>query len=595
MSSARPNRAYADADARNRCAAFLVATTALLGAPPPASAAVETPCPGVVLDHGDSGERIELTETERKLVCGNPADPTWRHVPPTQAAFHLRGFLQERGFLRPEIATEGGRLFVRVGPIARVARFETEGAPTVIRTDRMRQIVGERLTPRLLDGIEQRLTERLQAEGFACAKVAVQADPTTEIVRATIQPGPIGRIAAIDRSKVQGIDPLALSRFDAFHVGDRYDGRDLARTSRRLLTSDVVRSAYFLTDCDSGDTVVHQHAFVDAPRIVSFAVGANTERLFNLRASWRHTALGDLASQLGFDAQASATEQQLGALGEWYPFRVDPRLYFSWGASGRRDQQPRREWYTLEAGFGPARSWDTGAGRLDVRIAPLFRSIHAVRGIGVGSTQMLVLEARARLLSKDFEYYAASPRSGFQTQFAVAQSVRQALSATTFTALRWSGEKLWNLGDWDPPAWILGFRFSASTTITPEPFESRATGLEPYRYFLGGRDDLRGFGFASIPGDPQGSFTALAASIELRAPPFLPGKLEPFVFVDGGAVGRAPFALEHPIYLSPGVGIRWESPIGTVRGTYAHGLLLTRGPRMVEPGHRFYLSIGEEF
>jgi hypothetical protein len=595
MSSARPNRAYADADARNRCAAFLVATAALLGALPPASAAVEIPCPGVVLDHGDSGERVELTETERKLVCGNPADPTWRHVPPTQAAFHLRGFLQERGFLRPEISTEGGRLFVRVGPIARVARFETEGAPTVIRTDRMRQIVGERLTPRLLDGIEQRLTERLQAEGFACAKVAVQADPMTEIVRATIQPGPLGRIAAIDRSKAQGIEPLALSRFDAFHVGDRYDGRDLARTYRRLLTSDVVRSAYFLTDCDGGDTVVHQHAFVDAPRIVSFAVGANTERLFNLRASWRHTALGDLASQLGFDAQASATEQQLGALGEWYRFRVDPRLYFSWGASGRRDRQPRREWYTLEAGFGPARSWDMSVGRLDVRIAPLFRSIHAVRGIGVGSTQMLVIEARARLLSKDFEYYAASPRSGFQTQFAVAQSVRHALSTTTFTALRWSGEKLWNLGDWDPPAWILGFRFSAATTLTPDPFESRATGLEPYRYFLGGRDDLRGFGFASIPGDPKGSFTALAASIELRAPPFLPGKLEPFVFVDGGAVGRATFALEHPIYLSPGVGIRWESAIGAVRGTYAHGLLLTRGPRMVEPGHRFYLSIGEEF
>jgi hypothetical protein len=595
MSSARPNRAYADADVRNCCAAFLVATAALLGAPPPASAAVEIPCPGVVLDHGDSGERVELTETERKLVCGNPADPTWQHVPPTQAAFHLRGFLQERGFLRPEISTEGGRLFVRVGPVARVARFETQGAPAVIRTDRMRQIVGERLTPRLLDGIEQRLTERLQAEGFACAKVAVQADPTTEIVRATIQPGPLGRITAIDRSKVQGIDPLALHRFDAFHVGDRYDGRDLTRTSRRLITSDVVRSAYFLTDCDGGNTVVHQHAFVDAPRIVSFAIGANTERLFNLRASWRHTALGDLASQLGFNAQASATEQQLGALGEWYPFRVDPRLYFSWVVSGRRDRQPQREWYTLEAGFGPARSWDSTVGRLDVRIAPLFRSIHAVRGIGVGSTQMLVLEARARLLSKDFEYYAASPRSGFETQFAVAQSVRHALSATTFTALRWSGEKLWNLGDWDPPTWILGFRFSAATTITLEPFESRATGLEPYRYFLGGRNDLRGFGFASIPGDPQGSFTALAASIELRAPPFLPEKLEPFVFVDGGAVGRATFALEHPIYFSPGVGIRWESPIGTVRGTYAHGLLLTRGPRRVEPGHRFYLSVGEEF
>lgn len=558
-------------------------------------ARVEAPCPQVVFDLSESDDAIGLSEAEKKLVCGNPNDPTWRNIPPSQAAFHVRGFLQERGYLRPEIRTENGRVLVRVGPPSVVQKFETVGAPASIHPDRLRAIVGQRLTPGLLDGVEKRLTERLQREGYACSKVKLQADPSSDIVRATVTPGPQQVVSRIDRSKVQGIDPLALSRYDAFHVGDVFDGTALTRTSRRLVSADVVRSSYFLTDCDGKDAIVHQHAFVDAPRIVSFAIGANTERLFNLRGSWQHTALGELASRIGFDAQASVTEQTLNAAGEWYPFRSDPRAYFSWNATARRDSQPTREWYTVEAGFGPAHSWDYRLGRLEVRLAPLLRSIHNVRGGAFGSTQLLVLEGRARFLSADFEYYAASPRSGFQTQFAVAQSVREALSPTSFTALRWTGEKLWNFGGWDPPAWILGFRFAASTTVTDEPFASTAPALQPYRYFLGGRDNLRGFGFASIPGDNLGAFTSLAASLELRVPPFLPGKLEPFVFVDAGAVGRAAFSLEHPIYLSPGVGIRWESPIGPVRGTYSHGVLLTRGPRMVEPGHRFYLSLGEEF
>lgn len=567
---------------------FLVSSTT-------AEARIESPCPQVVFELEDSEGPIGLSDAERKLVCGNPDDPTWRHIPPAQAAFLLKGFLQERGYLRPEIRTEEGRVYVKVGSAAHVTRFETIGAPASLRTDRMRDIVNERLTPKLLDNIEKRLLEKLQAKGYACGKVKLQADPNTDVVRATVTPGPIGYVSRIDRSKVRGIDPLALSRFDAFHVGDRFDGRALTRTSRRLVTADVVRSAYFLTDCEGDGVVVNEHAIVDAPRIVSFSVGANTERLFNLRASWRNTALGDLASQLGFDAQASATEQTLGANGEWYPFRIDPRSFFSWRASARRDNQPLREWYTFEAGFGPARSWDTTLGRLDVRIAPLLRSIHNVRGAALGNSQLVVLEARARFASADFEYYAASPRSGFQTQFAVAQSVREILSPTTFTALRWTGEKLWNLGDWDPPAWILGFRFAASTTITSEPFNSPAPALQPYRYFLGGRDDLRGFAYASIPSDDLGGFTALTGSLELRVPPLLPGTLQPFVFVDAGAVGRAAFSLEHPIYMSPGVGIRWESPIGPIRGTYSHGILLTAGPRMVVPRHRFYLSIGEEF
>lgn len=567
---------------------------AVLAAPARAET-LETPCPQIVLDVTRSEGSVGLSDAEKKLVCGNPSDPTWKNIPPSQAAFHLRGFLQERGYLRPEIRTEHGRLLVDVGAPSKVAKFETVGAPGSLRTNRMREIVGERLTPKLLDTIEKRLTERLQGAGYACSKVQLRADPNTDVVRATIHAGPVGRIADIDRSKVQGIDPLAVSRHDAFAIGDTYNGDALARTARRLITADLVRSAYFLTDCDGGKVYVHEYAIADAPRIVSFAVGANTERLFNVRASWRHTALGELASQLGFDAQASVTEQSFGATGEWYPFRAAPRLYFSWNASARRDNQPNREWYTLEAGFGPARSWDFDVGRLEVRLAPLFRSIHNVRGAAAGTSQMLVVEGRARFVSSDFEYYAGSPRAGFRTQFAIAQSVREALSATSFTALRWTGEKLWNLGHWDPPAWILGVRFAASTTITPEPFNSTAAALQPYRYYLGGRDNLRGFGFATVPGDDLGGFTALTAGVELRAPPFLPGNLEPFVFADVGALGRSAFALEDPVYLTPGVGIRWESPIGTLRGTYSHGLLLTRGARMVEPGHRFYLSIGEEF
>jgi translocation and assembly module TamA len=149
---------------------------------------------------------------------------------------------------------------------------------------------------------------------------------------------------------------------------------------------------------------------------------------------------------------------------------------------------------------------------------------------------------------------------------------------------------LWNYRDFDPPLWVFGIRGSAFTTITGEdPVTS--TKIPPtFLHFLGGSADIRGFGRQELPTNGVGALTSLYAGLEWRWITVFPFGMEPFLFLDAGALGMKAWRLEQPIYWSPGFGIRWPTSFGTFRTTFAHGF-----PSDV-PGHfQFYFSFGEEF
>jgi outer membrane translocation and assembly module TamA len=66
--------------------------------------------------------------------------------------------------------------------------------------------------------------------------------------------------------------------------------------------------------------------------------------------------------------------------------------------------------------------------------------------------------------------------------------------------------------------------------------------------------------------------------------------MDPFVFTDFGVTGNGPASFDLPVYWSPGVGIRWASPVGPIRTTFAQGFTDT------SPSHfQFYFNFGEEF
>jgi outer membrane translocation and assembly module TamA len=87
-----------------------------------------------------------------------------------------------------------------------------------------------------------------------------------------------------------------------------------------------------------------------------------------------------------------------------------------------------------------------------------------------------------------------------------------------------------------------------------------------------------------------GGLTSGFVGLETRLSQTLPFDLDPFVFMDFGEISNSAALLSAPLYWSPGVGVRWASPIGPVRTTLAHGFVGNSADHF-----QFYLSLGEEF
>src|SRR5687768_2771293 len=71
----------------------------------------------------------ELEDSEKRFVCGDPNSHfgAWRSVPLSQAQFHLKTFLQNRGYHSSEFESDGKRLRVIVGQPTRIKSIVVEG------------------------------------------------------------------------------------------------------------------------------------------------------------------------------------------------------------------------------------------------------------------------------------------------------------------------------------------------------------------------------------------------------------------------------------------------------------------------------------
>jgi outer membrane protein insertion porin family len=118
---------------------------------------------------------------------------------------------------------------------------------------------------------------------------------------------------------------------------------------------------------------------------------------------------------------------------------------------------------------------------------------------------------------------------------------------------------------------------------------------EDQLFFLGGTNDVRGFGENLLrfndDNDPVGGQLAMAGSIEARYA--LPKNWEVTLFVDTGAVQRALSGDDGEEYWqwTAGLGLRYITPIGPIGLLYGHKL----NPRPGESDGQFHFSIGYTF
>jgi translocation and assembly module TamA len=531
-----------------------------------------------------------LSEMERRLVCGDSLGPEgWIKIPLNQAEFLLRNFLQERGYFAATFQREGDALVVFLGEPTTISSLAARGAPPELDLERRRKTQGALLTPAFLDELEGWAKSELQSFGYACPDVQSEANPETGEVALVLKPGKKMKFVEVREEPIERVEPWTLRRFDAFRTGDEYDGRWVSVTENRITALDILQSVTLSTVCTPEGAVIIQRAVPGPPRLLTFRFGLNTEEYFLTKISWRNTRLGPRASWLDVTGRASFRIQSLTSALNWFHLPYSSRRSIRPTVELKRQSEKDSETLSVIGQLAYGSTWDLADIGGDVRVGPTLELFHRVRGPGEADSRFLALDARAEMKSHSFEYYAASPRTGFTTTLSLGLSDQDLWSSVSAQRINWSGQFLLNVAEFNPPFLVLGVRSRVNTTITQERPGIQTKLPVPYLYFLGGSQDIRGFGRRELP-DTDGALTSAYVGFEARLVATLPAGIEPILFVDTAKYGKRPMNLDSNFFWAPGGGIRWQSPFGTIRFTAAHGF------EAEVPRHwQFFFSFGEEF
>jgi translocation and assembly module TamA len=394
----------------------------------------------------------------------------------------------------------------------------------------------------------------------------------------------------VDEEPIAGLTAGVLRRYDAFHRGDDFNPDLLTITENRILGIGVVQDIHFTTSCNTDGVLLHQTTVSGKPSFLSVGAGIDTEGIISGKASWRSSRLGSLASWSDLTFLASAQDQRLSFSLNGYFLSPSSRFNLRPLFELRHQNEISFEAGTVRGLFAANTTWDSANWGATFMMGPNLDLLRTYRGKGPSDSHFLSLETRIEAKSHDFEYYRTNPQSGFSASLLNDISERAIYSQVSVQRYRIQAQGLWNFDDFDPPLLIFGIRMGAATLFTPERAGDSSLLPPTYLEYLGGSNDLRGFSRKELPTNGLGALTSLYVDFEVRLGTELPYGIGPVAFIDFGVLGSNPISYAKPLYWSPGVGIRWASPLGVFRTTFAHGFTDRT------PGHfQIFLSYGEEF
>lgn len=529
------------------------------------------------------------------MICGDPNNDSWKSIPLSQSQFHLKSFLQERGYYHPKFEEKNKNLIINLGKPTYISSLKSVEMITSFSLSKKRKFVGQLLTPKNLTLIEQWSIKQLKAIGFACPVVTSEADSKAGDVLLHLQTGPPQNLVSVDEEEVKGLARGVLRRDDAFKLNRPYNGDLLELTARRTEQEGTILSTHFTTQCTEKGAEVKQKIIPGRPRLLTFSFGANTEQWVVVQGSWKHTRLGKMGSLIDLSFYGSKQIQRLDTSGKWY-FRSKPsRWHLKPIISFIHDLETQFQTITLHTGISIATSWDDQSKQIQLQVGPDLNYIYTISGAQPGFSRFVSLQYQFEMQSHYYEYYQNSPRTGYDLKSWGSFNDQILLSTVSAQSFNISGKYLWNLKGYDPPLLVTAVRGGFSTTFTHG--EENRDRLPPnYKFYLGGMEDLRGFSRQELPGDKQGALSSFFLSTEVRLASLIPYGFQPFVFTDAGILARKPLKFDTPIYWSPGLGIRWESPIGVIRGTISHGFKVGQSAVGDPSNHwQYYISFGQEF
>lgn len=533
-----------------------------------------------------------FSKNDKLLICGSEA-PGWGSIPENQALFHIKSILEAKGYFSPQIKKEKDRILIDPGEVSRIKNIRFQSDPPDFQDKIFRGVKDKPMTPEALENIKDWTYSRLRAMGYPCPQVAIQAGYEDESILVKINPGQRLHLMEVIRPVDLDLKPQVFERHEAFDVGDWFNGDLLSLTSRRLVENDIVQFSHFEDYCLPRGAVAKEVALLGKPRTLIFAIGASTEELPIFKTEWKNSRLDEYGSSVLVTLYTSPRLQSLKTSSELYWIPSLPPFYILPSAEIRRESEPTYKAILQEFQLGVGHKNDDSRHRYAFSYLPTYTIENTLEGEGPGRIQYFSFETGFQMTSHYFEFFRMTPQEGYQLA-ASWKAQRQGLGSE-FSAdlLKISGTHLWNLGRLDPPLTVVGVRFGHSVVTTAQIDEIPAS----FRLFLGGAEDVRGFSRKSINNLNLGYQTTSFLGLEGRFLEVLPYKLQPFIFSDFAKVGDQAWEWNKDTYLSPGLGVRWQSPIGALRGTVARGYILNQDNTKSQPNQElnFYLSYGREF
>ena len=555
-------------------------------------------CPKVTIH---SVENFELTDTEKRLICGDPDSVAYKVIPSYQASYLLTGFLQSRGYSSPRFEYTDDLLDVYPEDKAYLTQVIVKSGFDIddknIQTEIMRKYKKDVITPKLLDSIEDEALSIVRNRAYPCAKLESSVDASkgeVTIVVNGMEPFKFGHVA---KEHIEGVDDRALARFYPFIEADYFSEKKLTLTEKRFVRSGIVQGTYFQEKCDlkTKSFSLSQQFIAGTAKTIRLGIGASTEVGPMVRAKWSNQRAGDMASLIEANAQLSFKNQYFNIISDRYMWPETPRRSLLTTLELERDKQTTFE--ESSATLKPHIQWTRdGTSRLWTwSVGPTLIASSYVTNESDSDTKKIktgAIEGLLQTKSHDYELFDLHPENGdfFQFNFDFRHpsfGFIDPLLKLDLTYLRLM--KIGNLGKGEA---IAGVRVNTSTTWVQDFV--KLDDLPPsVKYYGGGSDDIRGFDLSSLPSNNGlGSLTKFSLKLELRKTYVFIPAIESFTFIDLGFFGLRSWELDEQLWYSPGIGLRWLSPIGMVQTYVARGLS-NRSIR--DQGTQFYLGLGGVF
>ncbi|CAN5665887.1 hypothetical protein BH10BDE1_BH10BDE1_15770 [soil metagenome] len=554
------------------------------------------PCPNI---HVNDGE-LRLNENERVLVCGSgEGGDGWRSIPIPQSTLHLKTILQNQGYLTPRFERTGDSLEIWRGPQSEIKSIKIIGADEVLHADKKRKVIGYPLEPGKLNEVEAWAYAAIRRDGFACAQLTLEAHEWNGELQVKADLSTRKKFGMLEPGGLDGLDPAIINRYRPFEGGQQYDIRKTQLLTSRLLGDGLFQSAYVVVRCHGDIVDLKLETSVGKPKIFRFGIGASTEKFPFIDLSFRNARLDNEASSFTTRLQLSKPEQILDFTSELYWIPGSSRSFFGPRFKIARTDESTVETNTASTGADIGRHFDWLDTRFIVRGGPTLNYVKTVRGAGPDNVLYPTVEGLVTLTSHDYEASIREQYEGWTAQFAYRGQNKGLGSKVDVNRYKIDFKSLWNIGVYSPPLFVIGTRIEGVVVDADAVNESQNRDLVPVddRIYMGGDDNLRGFKRQSINNDGLGFLTSIYIGFELRLIEELPYHVQPFLLWDGARLGNRRYSVDEPIYTSEGLGLRWASPFGTLRGSAARGRVF-RGDASTSgfPDQWVYfLSFGQEF